>query len=81
MLVKIKKGGTELQFNSTEVDIAILFTPKDKQEVEKMEHGDLLLVSAPLASMRDRAAEVWQWAMTGWKGATHIDPGNVRAKF
>lgn len=82
MLVKVKtKTGHTLQFNSQEEDIAILLTPKDKEAIEKMPREDLLIVSAPLKSMRDKAAEVWQWAFSGWKGATHVDLDNIRTQF
>lgn len=81
MLVKVKtETGQTLQFNSQEVDIAILFTPKDKEAIAKMPREDLLIVSAPLKSMRDKAAEVWHWAYNGWKGATHVDLDNLRTK-
>ena len=79
MLVKVKtRTGQTLQFDSTKDDIEVLFTPKDKAAIQDMPREDLLIVSAPLASMRDKAAEVWQWAMTGWKGATHVDLDNIR---
>jgi len=81
MLVKVKRNGQEFQYDSTKDDIAILLTPKDKEAIEKMPKEDLLIVSAPLASMRDKAAEVWQWAYNGWKGATHVDLENIRTKF
>lgn len=81
MLVKVKRNGQEFQFDSTKDDIAILFTPKDKEAIEKMPKEDLLIVSAPFSSMRDKAAEVWQWAYNGWKGATHVDLDSIRTKL
>jgi len=72
MLVKIKHGDKTLEFNSTENAIAILFTPNDKVEVEKMAREDLLFLSAPLKVMRDGAADVWHWAFNDWKGATRV---------
>lgn len=82
MLVKVKtETGQTLQFDSTKQDIAVLLTPKDKEAIEKMPKEDLLIVSAPLKSMRHNAAEVWQWAFNGWEGATHIDLNNIRTKM
>jgi len=81
MLIKAIKDGVEYQFDSTKHDCAILLTPKDKEAIEKMPREDQLIVSAPLASMRDKATEVWLWAKTGWKGATYVDPNNIRTKF
>ena len=77
MLVKINHNGTTLQFDSQKDDIAILLAPKDKEAIQKMAPDDLLVLSAPLKSMQTRAAEVWQWAMTGWKGATHISHQSI----
>ncbi len=81
MLIKVKRNGHEMQFDSTKEDVAILLTPKDKEAIEKMPRNDMLIISAPLVSMRDKAAEVWKWAMTGWKGATYVDPGNLKTKL
>jgi hypothetical protein len=81
MLVKVKMGDETLQFDSLKNPIAILLTPKDKEAIEKMPKEDQLIVSAPLVAMRDKAAEVWQWAMTDWEGATYVNPDNIRTKF
>lgn len=72
MLVKVKKNGQTLQFDSTKDDIAILLTPKDKEAIEKMEREQMLIVSAPFNSMKDKASEVWAWAYNGWDGATFV---------
>lgn len=74
MMVKIKKGDTTLQFNSQDELIAVLFTPADKEIVEKMAPDDLLFLSGPFSIMKDKVADAWQWAFTGWKGATFVDP-------
>lgn len=73
MLVKIKQGDTTTEFDSKDVAIAILFTPSDKEIVEKMEHNDLLFLSAPFKVMAGNEAEVWKWAFNDWKGATYVD--------
>ncbi len=73
MLVKVKDGDRTLQFNSQDVLIALLFTPADKEIVEKMAHSDLLFLSGPFAVMKDKVADAWHWAHNGWKGATYID--------
>lgn len=74
MLVKIKKGDTTLEFNSKDELIAVLFTPADKEIVEKMSHNDLLFLSGPFSIMKDKVADAWQWAFNGWKGASFVDP-------
>ena len=74
MLVKIKTGDTTLEFNSKDELIAVLFTPADKEIVEKMAHDDLLFLSGPFSIMKDKAADAWQWAFNGWKGATFVSP-------
>lgn len=78
MLVKVIKDGQEFQYDSTKDQIAILLTPKDKEAVRNMPEKELLIVSAPFKFMADGSARVWQWAMTGWKGATYVDPANIR---
>lgn len=80
MLVKIKQGDKTMEFNSKDVAIAILFTPSDKEIVEKMEHNDLLFLSAPFKVMAGNEAEVWKWAFEDWKGATFVDPHSVISK-
>ena len=80
MLVKIKHGDTTTEFNSKDVAIAILFSPSDKEIVEKMAHTDLLFLSAPFKVMASGAAEVWAWAFNNWKGATYVDPHTVMSK-
>ena len=80
MLVKIKHGDTTTEFNSKDVAIAILFTPNDKEIVEKMEHNDLLFLSAPFNVMAGHEADVWHWAFNDWKGATYVDPHTVMSK-
>jgi len=81
MLVKIKQGGTTMQFDSKDVPIAILFSPSDKEIVEKMEHDDLLFLSAPFKFMANNAAEMWKWAFNDWKGATFVDPQKVSSEI
>lgn len=80
MLVKIKQGDTTTEYDSKDVAIAILFTPSDKEIVEKMEHNDLLFLSAPFKVMAGNEAEVWKWAFNDWKGATYVDPHSVISK-
>lgn len=72
MLVKVKQGDMEFQFDSREVAIAILLTPKDREAIDAMPRDQQLILSAPLQLMRDKAAEAWNWAMYGWKKATHV---------
>ncbi len=79
MKVKVKHKGRTLHFDSQVDDIAVLFTPKDKEAVENMEHNDLLLLSAPFSSMHSAAAEVWRWAFNGWPGVTKVDLDRVKA--
>ena len=73
MQVRIKKGDQTLCFDSKECVIAILFRPADKEQIEKMAPEDLLFLQAPFQVMKDRAAEVWKWAMEGWPGARYVD--------
>lgn len=80
MLVKIKQGDKTVEFDSKDVAIAILFTPSDKEIVEKMEHNDLLFLSAPFKVMAGNEAEVWKWAFEDWKGAHFVDPHAVISK-
>lgn len=72
MKIKVMQGTQEMQFDSTEVAIAILLTPKDKEAVLNMPKDDLLILSAPFKMMKERSAEVWGWAMRGWKGAKFV---------
>lgn len=74
MLVKIKQGDVTTEFNSKDVLIALLFTPADKEIVEKMKRDDLLFLSGPFSIMKDKVEEAWHWAFNGWKGATFVDP-------
>jgi len=80
MLVKVKQGDTTTEFDSKDVAIAILFTPSDKETVEKMAHNDLLFLSAPFKVMAGNETEVWHWAFNNWKGATFVDPHTVASK-
>lgn len=73
MLVKIKQGDQTIQYDSKDVLIAVLFTPADKEIVEKMEHADLLFLSGPFSVMAEGVTDAWHWAFNGWKGATFID--------
>lgn len=77
MLVRIKQGDTTTEFNSKDVLIAVLFTPADKEIVEKMAHDDLLFLSGPFSVMAKGAADAWHWAFNGWKGATFVDPSTT----
>jgi len=77
MLVKIKRGDQTLQFDSHECAIAILLTPKDREAIDNMPVDEQLILSGPFNLMKDRAAETWQWAMTGWKGAQHVSPEQI----
>ncbi len=77
MLVKIKKGDQTLQFDSHECAIAILLTPKDREAIDGMDVNEQLILTGPLKLMKDKAAETWQWAMTGWKGAQYVSSDNV----
>lgn len=74
MLVKIKMRDQTLEFDSKDHLIAILFTPSDKQVVEKMKSEDLLFLTGPFKIMAQGAADAWHWAFNGWKGATFVDP-------
>ena len=80
MLVKIKQGDKTIEYDSKDVAIAILFTPSDKEHVEKMEHDDLLFLSAPFNVMAGNEAETWHWAYNDWQGATFVQPGAVISK-
>ena len=80
MLVKIKQGDTTTEFNSKDVAIAILFSPSDKETVEKMAHDDLLFLSAPFKVMAGHESEVWHWAFNDWQGATFVDPQSVSSQ-
>lgn len=81
MLVKVKVGEETIEYNSLETPIAILFTPKDKEHIEKMQRDDLLMISAPLKAVQFDLARLWQWAKTGWRGATYVDLDNIRTIF
>ncbi len=72
MLVKVKHNDQTFEFDSTKQAIAILLTPKDREAIDKMPPSEQLIISAPFALMRDKAAEVWAWA-NQWTGATMID--------
>lgn len=72
MLIKIKDGDKTLQFDSRKVRIAILLDPASKEAVDKMGPDEPLIVAAPLDEMRNNSAEVWQWALGNWEGATLI---------
>lgn len=80
MKVKVKVGDTTLEYDSKDVAIAILFTPSDKEIVEKMEHNDLLFLSAPFKVMAGNEADVWHWAFNDWKGARFVEPGSIISK-
>lgn len=80
MLVKIKQGDTTTEFNSKDVLIAVLFSPADKEIVEKMAHNDLLFLSGPFSVMADKVSEAWHWAFNGWKGATFVDPASAASQ-
>jgi len=77
MLVKIKRGDQTLQFDSHECAIAILLTPKDREAIDNMNPDEQLILTGPLALMRDKAAETWQWAMTNWEGAQYVSSDNI----
>lgn len=77
MLIKIKKGDTTLQFDSHEVAIALLLTPKDREAIDKMPPDEQLILTGPLKLMRDKAAETWQWAMTNWEGAKYVSSREI----
>ena len=77
MLVKIKRGDTTLQFDSHECAIAILLTPKDREAIDKMPVDEQLILSAPFRLMKDKAADTWQWAMTGWEKAQYVSSSEI----
>jgi hypothetical protein len=77
MLIKIKRGDTTLQFDSHDVAIAILLTPKDREAIDKMPTNEQLILTGPFSLMKDKAAETWQWAMTGWKGAQYVSKDEI----
>lgn len=66
MLIKIKEGKQNYQFDSRHAAIAILLDQKDKDAIAAMAEKDRLILSAPLRLMQDKAARTWQWALTGW---------------
>ncbi len=73
MLVKIKMSDQTLEFDSKDHLIAVLFTPSDKEIVEKMASEDLLFLTGPFNIMATKVADAWHWAFNGWKGATLVD--------
>lgn len=72
MLVKIKHNDQTFEFDSTKQAIAILLTPKDREAIDGMPENEQLILSAPFSVMKDKAADVWNWAHQ-WQGATMID--------
>lgn len=72
MLVKVKHNDETFEFDSSKQAIAILFTPKDREALNKMPSTEQLFLSAPYSVMKDNAADTWHWAHQ-WKGATLVD--------
>lgn len=75
MLVKIKVGDKELQFDSKDHLIAILLDDGARQSIDNMAPNERLILSGPLQHMQN-PAEAMQWGMSGWKGAKFI-PGTL----